>query len=170
MSRLTYTRAEWERIAQLLDDSDGDRVPPGLVERIDALLRGTPPGWSEEPCALELDVDSAAMVQHLFARRQVESGALGEAEGVIRDHQRDHRAAIYRIEHQTAGEAATIAYLSDIHTVQTELAAHVARLLAAGATGEVVLIERARQTIVARRSLWPEPAGEADGSPERPPA
>ncbi len=166
MSRLTYTRAEWERIAQLLDD--GDRVPPGLVERIDALLRSIPPGWSEEPCALELDAGSAAIIQHVSARRQVESGALGEAEGGIEDHQRDHHAATYRIEHRTTGGAAAIAYLSDIHTVQTELAAHVARLLAAGATGEVVLIEQALRAIIARRTLWPEPAGEADGSPEHP--
>ena len=165
MSRLTYTRAEWARIAQLIGVTDCASVPPGLAERIDALLRETPPGWSEEPCALELDAGSAAAVQRLDTSRPVETGTLGEAEGVIRDHQRDHRAAIYRIEHRTKGRSATLAYVSDMHTIRTELAGHAARLRAAGETGEVVLIEQARRTIIARRRLWPEPAGEADASP-----
>jgi hypothetical protein len=165
MSRLTYTRAEWVGIAQLLALADRASVPPGLAERIDALLRETPSEWSEEPCALELDAGSAAAVQHLTAQRPVESRTLGEAEGIIRDHQREHHAAPYRLEHRTQGSTVTIAHLSDVHTLHTELAQHATRLRGAGATGELVLMDQAHQFAIARQSLWPEPAGEAGVSP-----
>lgn len=165
MRRLTYTRAEWAHVAQLIGVADRARVPPGLAERIDALLRETPPEWSEEPCALELDAGSAAAVEHLFARRPVESGTLGEAEGIIQDHQREHHAAPYRLEHRTTGSATIIAYLSDVHILHTELAQHAGRLRAAGTTGVVVLIEQASHTELARQRLWPEPGGEDGASP-----
>lgn len=160
MSRLTYTRAEWAHLAQMLGVADRASVPPGLAERIDALLRETPPGWSEEPCALELDAGSAAAVAHLLAQRPVESGTLGEAEGIIQDHQREHLAAPYRIEHRTRGSATIIAYLADVHTLHTALTQHAARLRAAGTTGVVVLIAQASRTELARQPLWPEPGAE----------
>ncbi len=157
MSRLTYTRAEWVNIAEVITAADQSHVPPGLAERIDALLRDTPPQWSAEPYALELDAASAAAVQQLYAPRPEESDSLGEAEGIIRDHQREHQAAPYRIEHWTKTSTVTIAFLSDQHLLHTELGRHAARLLAGGVTGELVLIAQASRTELARRSLWPEP-------------
>lgn len=162
MRRLTYTRTEWSRLLRQLDHADRAYVPPGLAERIDALLRETPQEWPEEPCTLELDAATAAVVQHLSKRGPMETGTLRGAEGVIRDDQQDHRGSAYRIEHRCAGDAATIAYVPDVRTMRSELARHTARLLGVGATGEVVLIEQARRTTIARRSLWPEPVGEAD--------
>ena len=156
MSRLTYTRAEWETIAEVITAADRSHVPPGLAERIDVLLRDTPPQWSAEPCALELDAASAAAVQQLYTRRPEDSGSLGEAQGIIWDHQREHQAAPYRIEHWTKAGTATVAYLFDQHLLQTELGRHAARLLAGGVTGELVLVAQASRTELARRSLWPE--------------
>ena len=65
MRRLTYTRTEWSRLLRQLDHADCAYVPPGLAERIDALLRETPQECPEEPCTLELDAATAAAVQHL---------------------------------------------------------------------------------------------------------
>ena len=95
MPRITYSRAEWLAIAHELDAGHRDVAPPGLIERVRALLHETPAEWGDQPSALELDAGSAEAVRAAFARlsgRDPAAGqraaSLAEAEGIVRDHQR----------------------------------------------------------------------------------
>ena len=62
----------------------------------------------------------------------------------------------YRVEHRTEGEVTIVARTSDVHARQEEMSQHAAHLIAAGATGELVLVEEATGEDVARRYLQPE--------------
>lgn len=91
MVRLIYTRAEWQAVAHELTAGHRPPAPPGVVERINALLRGVPDGWPDEPCALELDsaaadvVRSVALPSVLRDRNDVQPNAVvAAAEAVIR--------------------------------------------------------------------------------------
>jgi hypothetical protein len=72
----------------------------------------------------------------------------------------------YRVEHRTAATTIVVAHTSDVHASQEELSLHAARLIAAGATGELVLVEEATGEDVARRHLRPEDG--SDGADELP--
>lgn len=94
MSRIELTRAEWQAVAHELGGTQTAPVPPGLVERIQALLAQAPHDWSEEACALELDESSAEAVRAIAAKLtgQVRdagqrAASVAEAMQIIRDHQ-----------------------------------------------------------------------------------
>ena len=94
MVRLTYTRSEWLAIAHELAGSHHASGPPGLAERINALLAQAPVDWPDQPYALELDAtcaDAVHAVHASLAGRDSADGerdaALAEAEAIVRDHQ-----------------------------------------------------------------------------------
>jgi hypothetical protein len=157
MSRLAYTRAEWAAIAGMIEAADPATIPPGLGERVEALLRATPASWPDERCILELEPENASAVQLLAAQMRGVAGA----EQVLHAHQRGNTTATYRIEHRTGGVSSVVAYLTDAFTVRQELVRHGARLRAATATGELVLIEQESLNVLAHVPLLPEPDTES---------
>ena len=164
MPRLTYPRAEWASVARELAATYGDSAPAGLTERVSALLAGTPAGWPDEPCSLELDEAGADVVEAIVRRGRgmiADPGLVGqqrasvaEADDLIHAHQRG--APAYRIEHRSGGCVAIVGHASSADARQGELSRHAARLLAEGATGELVLVDEATGEDVARRNLWSE--------------
>lgn len=101
MPRVTQTRAEWLAVADELaaaaqaDAPAGSAVPPGLEERIRALLRDVPADWPEQTATLEIDEGGAAAIRAVLATlagRDPEAGqrsaSVAEADAIIRDHQR----------------------------------------------------------------------------------
>ena len=95
MPRLTYTHAEWLAIAHELEAPHGVSAPPGLLERVRALLDQASAEWTAQSYALELDASSADAVRAAhtaLAGKDPSAGqraaSVSEAEGIIRDHQR----------------------------------------------------------------------------------
>lgn len=95
MPRLTHTRAEWLAVADELAGSHRAAAPPGLAERVRAMLREVPADWPDQAATLELDEGSAAAVRALLAALAGRDPAAGqrsasvaEAEAVVRNHQR----------------------------------------------------------------------------------
>lgn len=175
MGRLTYRRAEWVAVVREVSERYHDTAPPGLIGRIEALLHETPAQWADQLCALELDTASADVVQAVVAQLHEQRAISGEttqsasavtdAADIIRDHHRRRHSLIYRVEHRTGAETTVIARTSDAHARQAELSQHAARLMAAGATGELVLVEETTGDEVARRSLRPEDPPPPDTAP-----
>jgi hypothetical protein len=62
MPRIELSLAAWQDVARELSGTHTAAAPPGVVERIRALLSQAPPGWPERTFALELEVSSAACV------------------------------------------------------------------------------------------------------------
>jgi hypothetical protein len=153
MTSLTYTRAEWAALADLIAAADPADIPPGLTERIEALLRDTPASWPEEPCVLELEPATAAAVHLLIAQGR----GVAAAAQVVHTHHQDQATATHRIEHRTGGVSSVVVYLTDVSTVRQELVRHGARLRAAGATGALVLVEQESLNELASVPLRPEP-------------
>ena len=60
----------------------------------------------------------------------------------------------YRIEHRIGNRVEVLGYADGWSS--TMLAPFAVRLLADHATGELLLVEQATGTVVARRYLWPE--------------
>lgn len=94
MPKMTYRRAEWLAIAEELAAAHWP-VPPGLAERVQALLHEIPDAWPEQSATLELDASSAEVVRAVRARlagRAPGAGqraaSIAEANAIIRDHQR----------------------------------------------------------------------------------
>lgn len=94
MPKMTYRRAEWLAIAEELAAPRWP-VPPGLAERVRALLQEIPDAWPEQSATLELDASSAEAVRAVRARlagRDPGAGqraaSVAEANAIIRDHQR----------------------------------------------------------------------------------
>lgn len=94
MPRITYTRAEWLTIAHELEADHRGVAPPGLIERVRALLHETPAEWGDQASVLELDATSADAVRAAFASIAGRDPAAGqraasvaEAEGIVRHHQ-----------------------------------------------------------------------------------
>jgi hypothetical protein len=170
MARLTFHRSEWAAVLQDVQRRTPDMVPPGLCERIEELLRETPEQWSDDLCALELDPTSADVVMDVMgqdddgpdtAEQQQtaqSAGAVAEAADVIHAYQHRSDRPTYRIEHRTGGTTMIVARTSDVHARHAELSHHAARLIAAGMTGELILIDETTGTEVARRVLRPEGA------------
>ena len=69
----------------------------------------------------------------------------------------------YRIEHRTEGRAVVIGRTSAADARQAELSQLAARLAAAGAVGELVLVDEATEEELARRQLPPGGGRGADG-------
>jgi hypothetical protein len=94
MPRLALTRAEWQAVAHELGSTRTAPAPPGLRERIQALLARAPQDWPDEPCALELDTSSAAAVRDIVATLRGQdqhagqrAASVAEATQIIHDHQ-----------------------------------------------------------------------------------
>jgi hypothetical protein len=64
--------------------------------------------------------------------------------------------SIYRIEHQTEDGTTILGHTDAPAAGQAELSARAMRLIAEGATGELVLVDEQTGDEVARRSLVPE--------------
>jgi hypothetical protein len=98
MALVTLARHEWGAIIAELDAVYGNDAPPGLRERIAALLADTPSAWPDQACKLELADLAAVELVHSIIRqghkRPVdpdflwqEQSSVAEAEKIIRDHQ-----------------------------------------------------------------------------------
>jgi hypothetical protein len=94
MPRVTLSVEEWRAVAGELAARHTAQAPPGLVERIQALLAQAPSGWPGQVCALELDSSSAEAVQAVHTSltgEQPEGGqeaaSVAEAMQIIWNHQ-----------------------------------------------------------------------------------
>jgi hypothetical protein len=94
MTRIVLAMAEWQAIAHELAATHTAIAPPGLLERVQALLAQAPPGWPDQSFALELDEGCAAAVQTVHASLTNRDPAAGqrvasvaEAVRIIHDHQ-----------------------------------------------------------------------------------
>lgn len=95
MPRLTHTRDEWRAVADELAAPHRLAAPPGLEQRVRALLREVPADWPDQYATLELDEGSAEAVRTVLASLAgrdpaagQRSASLAEAEAIVRDHQR----------------------------------------------------------------------------------
>lgn len=95
MPRLTLIRAEWLAVADELAGAHRAAAPPGLEDRVRALLQRVPGGWPDQPSALELDEGSAEAVRSVLAALVGHDPAAGQqaasvadAEAIVRRHQR----------------------------------------------------------------------------------
>ena len=94
MARLEYRRSEWQAIAQELRSPNRAAPPPGIVERIDALLAESPGEWAEHLSGLELNDEHATLVAQIHAavatgneRTPQQHASVEEASDIIRQHQ-----------------------------------------------------------------------------------
>jgi hypothetical protein len=168
LEAVTLDRDEWVAVARELDATYRDAAPPGLRGRLAALLGETPAGWGGQSCTLELEADAAAAVRRIVQRgrglppdaglRPAQDRAVAEAVLVLHEG----RSAAYRVEHRTGGAAFVVARTSAADARQAELSQQAARLAAAGATGEVVLVDEATGRDLARRRLDPDPVRDDD--------
>jgi hypothetical protein len=167
MEDITLPRSEWAAVARQLDSTSFGEDPTPLRERIAGLLADVPPGWGEEPCTLDLDPPQAAIVRSIVrygrglrddpARAHARAIGLAEAESIIHDHQTGSAEPSYRIEHRTGGTISVLGFTTAHHARESEISTHAQRLMAAGATGELVLVDEATGEDVARRRLSPPP-------------
>ena len=165
MHDVTLARAEWAAVARELDATYREDAPPGLRARIAALLDDVPAAWSEERCTLALDAAAADVVRTIVQRgrgldiepdQQRQQGALlAEAVTIVREHQQQ-AGHVYRVEHRSRDQVIVVARTSAADAGQAELSELAARLMAAGATGQLVLVDETTGTEMARRLLWPE--------------
>jgi hypothetical protein len=94
MPRVVLSRAEWKAVARELAGLHTATAPPGLAERIHALLAQAPHEWPDQEIALELDESSAEAVRVVQAaltgqdrHSAPRSAAVAEADKIIREHQ-----------------------------------------------------------------------------------
>ena len=96
MPRIVFTLAEWRSVAQELRGPHNSVAPAGLHERLQALVMQAPPGWQEQPFALELDESSIEAVweahaaltrRNPYAREHAEG--IAEASWIIHHHQHE---------------------------------------------------------------------------------
>jgi hypothetical protein len=94
MVRIELSRTAWAAVAQKLTGTHRADVPPGLPERIHALLAQAPTAWPDQRLALELDASSADVVRAMHATlvgvdptAGQRAASFAEAEQIIRDHQ-----------------------------------------------------------------------------------
>ena len=94
MPRIALSQAEWQAVVRELAGMHTASAPPGLVERIQALLAQAPHEWPEQAFALELDAGSAETVRAIRASLTGEdrhagqrAASIAEAIQVIHDHQ-----------------------------------------------------------------------------------
>jgi hypothetical protein len=94
MARIILSLAAWQAIARELAGSHHGTAPPGLRERIQALVDHAPREWPDQPFGLDLDEGSAQVVRQTHAslvqRDPAAAGrvaAVAEAVQIIHDHQ-----------------------------------------------------------------------------------
>src|SRR5688572_552753 len=166
MDLVTLERDEWIAVARELDSTYRESAPPGLRARVAAMLDSTPLAWGSEAMTLELDESATEVVNQIVRRgrglpadpgeRRSRAEAIESAESILRAHGVDGGAGRFRVEHRSGRHVVVLARTSAGDASQAELSQHAARLLAAGASGEVVLIDAATGDVVARRRLRPE--------------
>ncbi len=95
MSRIVLSLNEWRDVAKEVAAAHTAAAPPGLSERIQALLTQAHDGWVDHAVALELDEGSAEIVHAVHRSltgtdpsRGQRSASIDEADKIIRDHQR----------------------------------------------------------------------------------
>jgi hypothetical protein len=95
MPRLTLPLAEWIAVARELGAPGRVVGPPGLAERIRALVAHAPDGWPEQQYALELDDACAAAVAAVHADLTgrdpgawQRAASVAEADAIVSQHQR----------------------------------------------------------------------------------
>jgi hypothetical protein len=172
MDDVTLPRLEWAAVARELDATSRGEQPSGLRYRIDRLLADTPAAWTEEPCTLGLDTHAASVVRAIVRRGRGHSvdpvrvreraAGLAEAAEVIRDHQTRTGGSTYRIEHRSGDTVAVLGRTTAARACLADLSEHAARLMAVGATGELVLVDEATGEDVARRRLLSVAGDESD--------
>ena len=94
MPRLVLSLAAWQAVAHELRATHTAQAPPGLCERIQALIDQAPSQWPEQECALELDASSAEAVHTVQTRLTGDDSGTGqraasvaEALQIIHNHQ-----------------------------------------------------------------------------------
>jgi hypothetical protein len=94
MPRIVLSLAEWHAVARELAAGHTAVAPPGVLERIRALLEQAPQGWPEQPFALELDESSAEAIHAAHASLTStdphggqRDASVAEAMRIIYDHQ-----------------------------------------------------------------------------------
>ena len=97
MPRIVLSLQEWQTIARELAAAHNSTAPPGLLERVQALLSQAHDGWSDQEFALELDEGCAEAVETAHRSMMRSDAATGqraasvaEADAIVRNHQR-HR-------------------------------------------------------------------------------
>ena len=95
MPRIVLSLEEWQAVARELAGTHTIAAPPGLSERVLALLTQAHDGWAEQAIALELDEGSAETVRAVLCvvtgtdpNAGQRSASVAEADDIIRDHQR----------------------------------------------------------------------------------
>ena len=95
MPRIVLSLDEWRAVAWELAATHTIAAPPGLSERVQALLTQAHDGWVEEAVALELDEGSAEIVRSVHRALTgtdpsvgQRSASVAEADMIVRDHQR----------------------------------------------------------------------------------
>ena len=94
MPRVALPCAAWKAVARELAGPHTAAAPPGLAERIHALLTQAPQEWPDQEIVLELDETSAEAVRAIHAaltgsdrHSGSRSAAVTEADRIIREHQ-----------------------------------------------------------------------------------
>lgn len=94
MPRVVLSLAAWHAVARELAGTHTATAPPGVVERIQALLAQAPAGWPAQTFALELDASSAKAVHAIHAALAGDdrdagqrSASVAEAIQIIHEHQ-----------------------------------------------------------------------------------
>jgi hypothetical protein len=95
MPRIVLSLEEWRAVARELAAVHTFVAPPGLSERVQALLTQAHDGWVEDAVALELDEGSAEIVRSVHRSLTgtepnvgQRSASVAEADMIVRDHQR----------------------------------------------------------------------------------
>ncbi len=95
MPRIVLSLEEWRAVARELDAAHTIAAPPGLSERVQALLMQAHDGWVDHAVALELDEGSAEIIRSVhrtLTGTDPDAGqrtaSVDEADAIIRDHQR----------------------------------------------------------------------------------
>ena len=95
MPRIVLSLEEWRAVARELDAAHTIAAPPGLSERVRALLTQAHDGWVDHAVALELDDGSAEIVRSIHrtltgmdAAAEQRSASVDEADDIVRQHQR----------------------------------------------------------------------------------
>ena len=95
MPRIVLSLDEWRAVARELAAAHTSAAPPGLSERVQALLTQAHDGWVDRAVALELDEGSAEIVRSVYRGLMgadpnlgQRSASVAEADMIVRDHQR----------------------------------------------------------------------------------
>ncbi len=95
MPRIVLSLEEWRAVARELAAAHTIAAPPGLSERVRALLTQAHDGWVDHAVALELDEGSAEIVRSIYRTltgmdpaAEQRSASVDEADDIVRQHQR----------------------------------------------------------------------------------